>query len=84
MWGGAYRGQTQLWIAYRFMGADSDIRLDGHHPEFRAWRWIDPPALVDLVVPFKREIYRSVVDEFRAIWKNDGVAGPAPAAGPDS
>ena len=38
--GGKYRGQRQKWFALRFLGDDSDIRLDlDPHPEFDAWRW---------------------------------------------
>lgn len=68
MWGGRYRGQTQKWVALRFLGADRDIDLNGPHPEFVAWRWVDPRELADLVVPFKRAVYLSVVDEFRPLW----------------
>src|SRR5579872_5697717 len=35
-WGGRYRGQQQKWFAMRFLGKDSDIRLDAHEPEFDA------------------------------------------------
>jgi putative (di)nucleoside polyphosphate hydrolase len=68
MWKGRYRGQTQKWLAFRFSGADEDIRLDGLHPEFRDWRWIRPEQLPELIVPFKRDVYLSVVDEFRRQW----------------
>jgi len=68
MWGGRYRGQTQKWLAFRFLGEDSDIRIDDHHPEFGAWQWADPERLVELIVPFKRDVYLSVVDEFRPLW----------------
>ena len=27
-WGGKYRGQRQRWFALRFLGQDSDVRLD--------------------------------------------------------
>jgi putative (di)nucleoside polyphosphate hydrolase len=68
MWGGRYRGQTQKWLAFRFDGEDSDIRIDRRHAEFRSWQWAEPAALVDLIVPFKRDVYLSVVDEFRHLW----------------
>jgi putative (di)nucleoside polyphosphate hydrolase len=68
MWGGRYRGQTQLWMAFRFDGSDQDIMLDGEHPEFRAWQWIEPIWLPQVIVPFKRDVYMSVVDEFRNLW----------------
>lgn len=68
MWGGRYRGQAQRWLAFRFLGQDSDIDLEGPHPEFHRWKWARPEELPDLVVPFKREIYLSVVEEFRPLW----------------
>jgi putative (di)nucleoside polyphosphate hydrolase len=73
MWGGRYKGQTQLWLAFAFRGEDRDIRIDGEHPEFKTWRWADPATLGELIVPFKRDVYLSVVDEFRPLW--DDAAG---------
>lgn len=67
-WGGRYKGQTQMWIAYRFAGTDEEIDLNGEHPEFDAFRWVDPAELVELTVPFKRSVYAAVVDEFRDLW----------------
>jgi putative (di)nucleoside polyphosphate hydrolase len=66
IWGGRYRGQTQLWFAMRFVGIDSDINIATEHPEFEAWQWVAPGELPDLIVPFKRSIYLAVLDEFRA------------------
>ncbi|GEN98258.1 RNA pyrophosphohydrolase [Novosphingobium sediminis] len=68
LWGGRYRGQRQRWILVRFNGADEQIRLDAHaHPEFLAWRWVEPEQLPDLIVPFKKRVYRQVVEEFHAL-----------------
>jgi putative (di)nucleoside polyphosphate hydrolase len=64
VWGGRYRGQMQRWFAMRFTGVDSDIRLDRHVPEFSAWRWVPLASLCDLIVPFKRDVYSEIVDEF--------------------
>ena len=64
-WRGRYRGQTQKWFAMRFLGDDRDIRLDAHHREFDAWQWVAMNRLTDLIVPFKREVYALVVEEFR-------------------
>ena len=68
-WGGKYRGQTQKWYAFRFLGDDSEIDIahpggGTHEPEFIAWRWVDLHELPDLVVPFKRQTYERVVTEF--------------------
>lgn len=60
-----YRGQRQRWFALRFLGADSDIRLDAdEHPEFDAWRWARMAELPGLAVPFKRPIYEILVRSF--------------------
>lgn len=67
-WKGKYRGQTQKWYALRFIGADTEIDVahpaGGHEPEFVEWRWEKMERLPDLVVPFKREVYEQVVEEF--------------------
>ena len=40
--------------------------LDAHDPaEFNEWKWVDPDLLPDLIVPFKKRVYRAVLDEFR-------------------
>ncbi|MSO77196.1 MAG: RNA pyrophosphohydrolase [Alphaproteobacteria bacterium] len=67
LWRGRYRGQTQKWFLLRFTGEDIDIHVDTAHPEFDAWRWVAVDALLDLVVPFKRDVYGEVVAEFQAI-----------------
>jgi putative (di)nucleoside polyphosphate hydrolase len=65
---GKFRGQRQKWFALRFTGVDSDFNIHhppgGHEPEFDAWQWIAPSELPGLIIPFKREIYEAVVEEF--------------------
>jgi putative (di)nucleoside polyphosphate hydrolase len=65
VWKGKWRGQTQRWFLFRFLGEDGDIDIATAHPEFRAWRWIDPDDLPRLIVPFKRELYEAVLAAFR-------------------
>jgi putative (di)nucleoside polyphosphate hydrolase len=66
IWKGRYKGQKQKWFLMRFLGRDEQIDIiDREHPEFSAWRWIDAAAMIEAIVPFKREIYRQVVTEFR-------------------
>ncbi|MDE2596036.1 MAG: RNA pyrophosphohydrolase [Sphingomonadales bacterium] len=66
IWGGKYRGQRQHWLLARFTGEDADVRIDAHDPaEFCAWKWLDPDLLPELIVPFKKRVYRAVLDEFR-------------------
>lgn len=63
VWGGKYRGQRQRWFALRFTGPDSEVNLTppGHKPEFDQWRWAAASELIDLIVPFKRDVYRAVL-----------------------
>ncbi len=63
-WGDRYVGQCQRWFAFRFLGKDDDINLDLHEPEFSLWRWAEPADVLDQVVPFKKEIYHTVLDDF--------------------
>jgi putative (di)nucleoside polyphosphate hydrolase len=72
-WGGRWRGQKQKWFLMRFLGTDQEVNITpaaGHQIEFDAWRWAPISEIIDLIVPFKREVYRAVVAEF------------APLAGP--
>lgn len=69
-WEGRYRGQKQLWFAARFEGPESEIDLgphEGHEQEFDAWRWVTLSELPELVVPFKRKVYASVIEELGAL-----------------
>lgn len=68
LWGGKYRGQEQTWFLARFAGADHHIDLDAHDPpEFCEYRWVAPDELPDLIVPFKKRVYRTVVEGFRSL-----------------
>ncbi len=72
IWGGRYRGQTQRWFALRFTGPDSEIDLEpeGHEPEFDRWRWAPIDEVLDLIVPFKRDVYARIIDEFRPLARS--------------
>jgi putative (di)nucleoside polyphosphate hydrolase len=65
---GRYRGQKQKWFAFRFEGDESEIRINpppgGHAAEFDRWAWKPMSELPALIVPFKREVYRQVIDAF--------------------
>ena len=66
-WGGKYRGQQQKWFAIRFLGRDDDIDINPPDPdkvEFEAWKWVPLAEVTGLIVPFKRDVYRQVVEEF--------------------
>ena len=65
LWKGRYRGQEQKWFLMRFKGTDADVNIQTEHPEFSEWRWLKSADLVDNIVPFKRDVYVSVVEEFK-------------------
>jgi putative (di)nucleoside polyphosphate hydrolase len=64
LWGGKWRGQEQDWFLVRFLGRDEDVNIATAHPEFRAWRWVEPAELPDLIVPFKRPLYQQLLERF--------------------
>jgi putative (di)nucleoside polyphosphate hydrolase len=66
IWKGRFRGQRQKWFAFAFEGSDSDIDVATKHAEFSAWKWADFATVPDLIVPFKRDLYREIVAEFGA------------------
>ena len=43
------------------------IDIATSHPEFNDWKWVDPAELPDLIVPFKRDLYRRLLHEF-GVW----------------
>jgi putative (di)nucleoside polyphosphate hydrolase len=63
-----FRGQRQKWFAMRFTGAETEIDLktprNDQPPEFDVWRWERIDRLAGVVVPFRREVYRTVAREF--------------------
>src|ERR1700704_6503619 len=53
-----WKGQKQVWFAFRFQGADTDFDLTAHGPpEFDAWRWAYLEEAAELIVPFKKADY---------------------------
>lgn len=66
-WHGRFRGQTQRWFLFRFTGRDADINIQAHDQEFSAWQWMPMDDVPERIVPFKREIYLSVIAEFRNV-----------------
>jgi putative (di)nucleoside polyphosphate hydrolase len=65
VWGGRYCGQKQKWFAMCFTGTDGDIDLATEDPEFDCWQWVAPHRLPELIVPFKRQLYVDILEEFR-------------------
>lgn len=64
VWKGRYRGQAQKWFLFRFEGADSDIDLEAHDPEFSAWRWASRDEVLAAAWEVKLDLYRTVLSLF--------------------
>lgn len=65
-----FRGQRQKWFALRFTGRDDEIDpltpRNDQPAEFDQWRWERLDRVADLVVPFRRDVYRAVATRFAA------------------
>lgn len=66
IWKGRYRGQKQKWFLLRFQGSDDQVNIETEHQEFSRWQWLPTGELVERIVPFKREVYRTVLKAFEA------------------
>ena len=71
-WKGRYRGQNQKWFLFRFEGDEAEIDIQQpaggrHRAEFDEWRWEALERLPELIIPFKRPVYESVVSAFRDV-----------------
>ena len=64
LWRGSYLGQQQRWFAFSFLGRDTDVNIATPHPEFSAWKWVELEQTIDLIVPFKRELYSQIIRAF--------------------
>ena len=69
-WGHKYIGQTQKWFAFQFTGKESDINVGTNNPEFSEWKWTKIELIVDEIVPFKRNVYSTILKEFKDIFNN--------------
>ena len=67
-WGDIYIGQTQKWFAFLFLGEDNDINVRTDNPEFSEWKWTRMDSIVDSIVPFKRDVYAKILEEFKDIF----------------
>ena len=66
IWRGKYRGQKQKWFIVRFLGNDNEVNLEKYKPEFIEWQWLEIENLPEVIVEFKREVYKSLVPKIIA------------------
>ena len=67
IWKGKYRGQKQKWFIMRFVGNEKEINVKTINPEFKDWKWIDINQLLDVVVRFKFDVYKSIIKELNIL-----------------
>ena len=63
IWKGKYRGQKQKWFIAKFLGEEKEINLNTSNPEFIEWKWIYPNELPEVIVDFKRDLYKKLLKE---------------------
>ena len=70
LWKGKFIGQKQKWFAFDFAGREEEIKIKQENikPEFCNWKWVSPNEVCDLIVNFKRDIYKKVLGEFSYIY----------------
>ncbi len=71
IWKGKWRGQRQKWFLMRFKGSDENVNIATDHQEFSRWKWAEAAALPDMIVPFKKELYKAVLQEFSSTLGKD-------------
>ncbi len=70
IWDGRFGGQRQKWFAFRFLGDDTEINPTAvANPEFSACKWVDISEIRQLTVPFKRRVYKCLINEFSRFAK---------------
>ena len=63
-WGGKFRGQSQKWFLFKFVGTEFDINIETKDQEFSDWKWSKKTDMLNSIVPFKRSLYQSVLKDF--------------------
>ena len=68
IWKGKFRGQKQKWFIARFNGNDNEININTKYPEFIEWKWIEMHKLPDVIVDFKKDIYKKILIELKKFF----------------
>ena len=70
IWRGKFKGQKQKWFIMKFNGSDDEIDVNTPKPEFLEWKWVEIDQLIDVVVDFKRDVYKKVTSEIKKVVTN--------------
>ena len=65
LWKGRFFGQKQKWFLLEYFGEDKNINIQTEKPEFKKWNWTSKDKMLKLIVPFKRKLYKEIVNEFK-------------------
>ena len=65
IWKGKYRGQKKKWFITKFTGDEKEINLNTKKPEFIEWKWLSVDKLHEVIVDFKRELYKKLQIEIK-------------------
>jgi len=65
IWRGKFRGQKQKWFIVKFIGEENEINLKTKNPEFIEWKWIDMNELPNVIVDFKKDVYKKLLVELK-------------------
>ena len=69
-WGGKFRGQSQKWFLFKFIGTEFDINIETKDQEFSDWKWSKKSDMLESIVPFKKSLYKSVLTDFGLHLRN--------------
>ena len=62
-------GQKQIWFLLKFKGDDSNICLDLYQPqEFEDWNWFDYWKPIEMIIDFKKAVYREALTELEILF----------------
>jgi putative (di)nucleoside polyphosphate hydrolase len=65
IWKGEFRGQKQKWFITRFTGNENEININTEHPEFIEWKWIEMDKIPNIIVDFKKNVYKKILVELK-------------------
>jgi putative (di)nucleoside polyphosphate hydrolase len=64
-------GQKQIWFLLKLITNESSINLSkSKKPEFDAWEWSSITKPLEIVINFKKNVYKSALEELLPIIKN--------------
>ncbi len=69
LWNGMFIGQMQKWFLMKFEGQESEINIFKNHNEFADWKWVSQVKLLETIVPFKKDLYIKILEEFSPFLK---------------